>query len=149
MEKNRNFDRVRYIQLLKKQNLNKIERLELSSHQIILENQILYNHKNDYLCLIEEYLKNKITSTSLVFQFFQKQRKDQQIIDNLTNNLDQVEMLFINSNYSKLDAFSDLIENLIYCCDTLDDEPLTELRESEFRTYIENIFLQMKKILAK
>lgn len=65
-----NFNIVRYIELLKKEenlinqetflfyeNRNEYsEYCELLSYQIILEDQIYYNGKNDYISLVQEYL---------------------------------------------------------------------------------------------
>ena len=63
-----NFDRIRYIELLKKQEMlnnegtclfdeNREEDLELLSYGLILENQIYYNRKANDIFLVEEYLR--------------------------------------------------------------------------------------------
>ena len=60
------FNKVRFFELLKKQKMlqdqnkslseeNPIERCELSSYGVILENQIYYNRKDEYIGLV--YLK--------------------------------------------------------------------------------------------
>jgi hypothetical protein len=60
MTNNINFDKIRYIELLKKQEIlrneetslyyeNREERRELLSYGIILENQIHYNQKVEYI----------------------------------------------------------------------------------------------------
>lgn len=62
------FNKTRYIELLKKEeilrneatylfNENCKEDLELLSYDVILENQIYYNRKAEYIFLIEEYLR--------------------------------------------------------------------------------------------
>ena len=68
MENNINFDKTRYIELLKKKELlknegrslfneNREEDLELLSYSVILENQIYYNQKAEYIFLVEKYLR--------------------------------------------------------------------------------------------
>ena len=65
MENNIDFNKTRYIQLLKKEkelldlgfNKNAKEYRELLSYQIILENQVHYNNKSDYIFLLQEYLE--------------------------------------------------------------------------------------------
>lgn len=63
-----NFDKTRYIELLKKEETlknqeislldeNPKERRELFSYKIILENQNYYNRKVEYISLVEEYLR--------------------------------------------------------------------------------------------
>lgn len=63
-----NFDKTRYIELLKKEETlknqeislldeNLKERRELFSYKIILENQNYYNRKVEYISLVEEYLR--------------------------------------------------------------------------------------------
>lgn len=67
MANNINFDKSRCIELLRKEETlenqeidllheNPKEYFELSSYKIILENQIYYNSKVQYIFLVEEYL---------------------------------------------------------------------------------------------
>ena len=71
MENNINFDKTRYIELLKKEEILKNEgtslfnedhekNLELLSYSFILENQIYYNRKTEYIFLVEEYLRENV-----------------------------------------------------------------------------------------
>ena len=71
MGNNINFDKTRYIELLKKEeflknegrslfNENREEDLELLSYSVILENQIYYNRKAEYIFLVEKYLREII-----------------------------------------------------------------------------------------
>ena len=61
-------NKVRYFELLKKQELlenqdrflldeNPIERRELLSYGVMIENQIYYNRKAEYTFLVEKYLR--------------------------------------------------------------------------------------------
>ena len=84
------FNNVRYIELLKKDRSlksknsslykeDKIEYRELLSYGVILENQIIYSWKNDYIVLIEDYISKKIDALLLRLQFFQMQREEKKI----------------------------------------------------------------------
>ena len=72
MGNNINFDKTRYIELLKKEEFlknegtslfdeNREEDLELLSYGVILENQIYYNRKAEYIFLVEEYLSRGVS----------------------------------------------------------------------------------------
>ena len=90
MEKNINFDKIRYIELLKKNeifknegtslfNENPEEDLELLSYGVILENQIYYNRKAEYIFLIEEYLRENAGEDGarlFIWEFFKIFKKD-------------------------------------------------------------------------
>lgn len=143
------FNKVRYIELLKKdQSLksknsslykeDRIEYRELLSYGVILYNQIIYNRRHDYISLIEKYVTNEIDSLLLRLQFFQMQRKDK--------NFELLSNVLIDS---KSDEFSLLIADIFEACEALklESEPeevygITELR---FRAFLEKTFLQMKK----
>ena len=155
------FNKVRYIELLKKdQSLESknsslykedgVEYSELLSYGVILENQIFYNRRHDYISLIEEYLTNEIDSFFLRLQFFQLQREDRKITEDLEKNFERLSNVLIDS---KSDEFSLLITDIFYACEFLksDSEPeeaygITEL---QFRAFLEKTFLQMKKYSDK
>lgn len=67
MENNIGFDKRRYVQLLKKEEIfeeegkpffdeNREENLELLSYDITLAKQICYHRKNEYIDLVSKYL---------------------------------------------------------------------------------------------
>ena len=90
MGNNINFDKSRYIELLKKEETlknegislldeNPKERRELFSYKIILENQIYYNRKAEYIFLVEEYLRENAGEDGarlFVLEFFKIFKKD-------------------------------------------------------------------------
>ena len=94
------FNKVRYIELLKKdQSLesknsslykeDRIEYRELLSYGVILYNQIIYNRRHDYISLIEKYVTNEIDSLLLILQFFryrEKIRISKKILKRILNN---------------------------------------------------------------
>ena len=81
------FNKVCYIELLEKdqslesknsslQKEDRIEYRELLSYGVILQNQIIYNRRHEYISLIEKYVTTEIDSLLLRLQFFQIQRED-------------------------------------------------------------------------
>ena len=126
-EMNQIFDKVRYIELLKKdQSLasqnsslyqeNRIEYLELLSYGVILYDQIIYNRKQDYISLLEKYVNNEIDSFLLRLKFFQIQRDDKKIEKNLEKNFDRLSNVLIDS---KSKEFSLLITDIFDACEAL------------------------------
>ena len=76
-----NFDKSKYIELLKKGeilknqgtslfNENREENLELLSYNVILENQIYYNRKTEHIFLVKEYLEqNAAKDGAILFRW--------------------------------------------------------------------------------
>ena len=127
------FNKVRYIELLKKgQSLesknsslykeDRIEYRELLFYGVILYNQIIYNRRHDYISLIEKYVTNEIDSLLLRLQFFQIQREDKKIKKDLEKNFERLSNVLIDS---KSGEFSVLIKDIFDVCEALkfDFEP--------------------------
>jgi hypothetical protein len=151
------FNKVRYIELVKKdrslESKNsslyieyRIEYRELLSYGVILENQIIYNRRHDYISLIEKYITNEIDSLLLRLQFFQMQREDRKIKKDFEKNFERLYTVLIDS---KSGEFSLLIADIFDACEALkcDSEPeeaygITEL---QFRAFLKKTFLQMEK----
>jgi len=127
------FNKVRYIELLEKdQSLesknsflykeDRIKYRELLSYGVILYSQIIYNRRHDYISLIEKYVTNEIDSILLRLQFFQIQREDNKITDDLEKNFERLSNVLIDS---KSDEFSLLIKDIFNACEALksDSEP--------------------------
>ena len=151
------FNNVSYIELLKKnQSLesknsslyqeDRIEYRKLLSYGVILYNQIIYNRRHDYISLIEKYVTNEIDSLLVRLQFFQMQREDKKIKDDLEKNFERLSNVLIDSKSSK---FSLLIENIFEACEALkcESEPEEDygITELQFRAFLEKTFLRMKK----
>jgi len=151
------FNKVRYIELLKKyQSLQSkhsslwqeddVEYSELLSYGVILENQIFYSRRHDYIALIEKYVTKEIDSLLLRLEFFQMQREDRKIIKDLEKNFERLSNVSIDS---KSGEFSPLIGDIFDACEALkcDSEPEEAygITEPQFRAFLEKTFLQMQK----
>jgi len=151
------FNKVRYIELLKKDRgldsknsslykENRIEYRELLSYGGILQNQIIYKRRHDYISLIEKYVTNEIDSLLLRLQFFYIQREDRKIKKDLEKDFERLSTVSIDS---KSGDFSLLINDIFNACEALksDSEPEEAygITESQFRAFLEKTFLQMEK----
>jgi len=125
---NINFDKFRYIQLLKKEETlknqeisfldeNPKEHRELFSYKIILENQIYYNRKAEYIFLVEEYLmENAGEAGARLFrwEFFNMYRKDNKALEMLEQNIQRLVTFCIDP---KSTEFSEWINYIAGLCE--------------------------------
>ena len=121
------FNKVRYVQLLKKDqslksknsslyNEDRVEYRELLSYGVILYHQIIYNRRHDQISLIEKYVTNEIDSLLLRLEFFQIRREDKKIQNDLEKNFERLSNLLIDS---KSGEFSLLIQDIFGACEAL------------------------------
>ena len=103
------FNKTRYLELLKKNKTlqnrgidifkkNPEEANELYSYKIMLENQIYYNRRDEYICLINKYLKGKICFGLFLWEFFSLRRENLQAFD-------VIEKEILKQGISRLDTF--------------------------------------------
>lgn len=159
-----NFDKTRYIELLKKQNEetsklkteNREEYLELLSYGVILENQIYYNRKVEYISLVEEYLRENAGEDGarlFVWEFFIIFRKDNKALDILEKEiLEQgIKRLATFCIDPKSTEFSALINEIVGLCEffTFDPQDSHKMTLDQFRDWIERIFFKMQNYLEE
>ena len=123
---------------------DRIEYRELLSYGIILENQIDYNRRHEYISLIERYVTHEIDSFSLRLEFFQIRREDIKILEDLEKNLERLSNVSIDSKSAE---FSPLIGEITSACEYFDFD--SEDDERKFRAEIEKIFFKMQKYSQK
>ena len=105
----------------------------------LLENQIYYNRRQEYISLIERYVTHEIDSFVLRVKFFQIRREDSNILEDLEKNFERLSNVVIDSKSAK---FSPLLEDITSACEYFDFD--SEDDERKFRADIEKIFLEMK-----
>jgi len=160
MENNINFDKSRYIQLLKKRELlieqgvflNDEESREFLSYGIILSNQIYYNRKDEYIRLVAKYLntnKSKIAAEFFAAEFshiFQNDNKAFNLLEEelLQEGLQRLDTFPINP---KSKDFSIFIEDMFGLCEflTFDKEDQNGVTLDQFHDYLEKLFVKMQK----
>jgi len=168
MTNNTNFDKTRYTELLKKEeilrneetslfNENREEDLELLSYGVILENQIYYNRKVEYISLVEEYLKylrenaGEDGARLFVWEFFKIFKKDNKALkilekEILEQGIQRLATFWIDP---KSTEFSALINQIVGLCEflTFDSEDTYGITLDQFRDSIEKIFFKIQKYL--
>ena len=139
MENNINFDKTRYIELLKKEeflknegtslfNENREEDLELLSYGVILENQIYYNRKAEYTFLVEEYLREsggEDGARLFVWEFLKIFKKDNKALKILEKEILQqgIQKLATFQIDPKSTEFSALVNQIVGSCEFLTFDP--------------------------
>jgi len=162
MANNINFDKSRYIELLKKEETlknqeislldeNPKERRELFSYKIILENQIYYNRKVEYISLVEEYLRENAGEDGArlfvweFFKIFKKNNKALKILEKeiLEQGIQKLATFCIDP---KSTEFSALINQIAGSCEflTLDPEDTYGMTLDQFRDFIQKIYLKIQ-----
>lgn len=158
MKNNINFDKTRYIELLKKKEFlknegtslfdeNCEEDLELLSYGVILENQICYNRKAEYIFLVEEYLREnagEYGASLFVWEFFKIFRKDNKAVEILEKEILQqgIQKLATFQMDPKSTEFSALVDQIEGSCESLTDTDGMTL--NQFRDSIQKIYLKIQ-----
>ena len=162
MAKNINFDKSRYIELLKKEETlknqeislldeNPKERRELFSYKIILENQIYYNRKAEYIFLVEEYLRENAGEDGarlFVWEFFKIFKKDNKALkilekEILQQGISKLATFWIDPKSTEFSAF---INQIVGSCEflTFDPEDTYRITLDQFRDSIQKIYFKIQ-----
>jgi len=165
MKNDINFDKTRYIELLKKEeilknegtslfNENREEDLELLSYGVILENQIYYNRKAEYIFLVKEYLRENAGEDGarlFVWEFFKIFKKDNKAFKILEKEILQQGIPKLATFWidPKSTEFSALINQIVSSCEflTFDPEDTYGMTLDQFRDSIQKIYFKIQKIL--
>ena len=160
MKNNINFDKTRYIELSRKEeflrneetslfNENREEGLELFSYDVILEDQIHYNRKAEYIFLVEEYLRENAGEAGarlFVWEFFEIFRKDRKALEILEKEIFQqgIQKLTNFRIDPKSTEFSDLVNEIADSCEflTFDPEDTYGMTLDQFCDSIQKIYLK-------
>lgn len=162
MENTINFDTTRYIELLKKkQSLenkgtflfdeNREEYLELLSYSAILENQIHYNRKSEYVFLVEKYLRESADEDRarlFVWEFFKIFKEDNKALVILEKEILQqgVQKLSTFQIDPKSTEFSALVDQILGSCEflTFNPEDTYGINLDQFCDSIQKIYLKIQ-----
>ena len=162
MENNINLDKTRYIELLKKKEFlknkgtslfdeNREEELDLLSDSVILEDQIYYNRKAEYIFLVEEYLRENAGEDGarlFVWEFFNIFKKDNKALEILEKEILQqgIQKLATFQMDPKSTKFSALVDQIVGSCEflTFDPEDTYGMTLDQFRDSIRKIYLKIQ-----
>lgn len=116
------------------------EYLDLLDYDIVLEKQVFYENRFQYLDLIKKYIDGEINCYAFQWDFFDLYYADLKIFDNLKENLNQSSSITFSID-SKIENFSSLVNNLVPFCEFLDDG----LTKEKFDLEIKKIYFDMQK----
>ena len=122
---------------------NKSEYFELSSYRIILEEQVFYENRFQYIDLIKKYIDGKINCYTFQWDFFDLYYNHLKIFNKLIENLNEsgISSNISFSKDSKTENFSLLVGEMVFLCDSLDNG----LTEDRFALEIKKIYSNIEK----
>ena len=148
-------NQTRFLELLRKKKIlesenkslyevEKSEYSELTSYRIVLQEQIYYENRFQYIDLVKKCLDGEINCYALQWDFFEIYQNDMKTLDKLIKKVSQYgidsEMNFHTD--SKIENFSSLLDDqLVPLCDFLDDG----LSEESFYQKLEQVYSEMLK----
>lgn len=148
-------NQTRFLELLRKEEVlesenkslyevDKSEYSELTSYRIVLQEQIYYENRFQYIDLVKKCLDGEINCYALQWDFFEIYQNDMKTLDKLIKKVSRSgidgEMNFHTD--SKIENFSSLIDDqLVPLCDFLDDG----LSEESFYHKLEQVYFEMLK----
>lgn len=116
-------------------NINKLEADEFRAYKIILEKQVFYQNRSQYINLIQKCINDEINCWEVEWTFFELYSDDLKILEQkiMCSNEDEISF----DTDSKIENFSLVLDELHSICELLDDL-VTE----------ENFYLRLKKIYS-
>ena len=145
------YNKKRHLELLKKReekSISSTESKELFNYSAVLDRQLDWETRDQYLQLLEEFIEGKIYIGEFLIAFEERGRLNGEVLDILESNL-----ILLEPHEKSLD-FLDFIQQILQDCAIYnpDPEPFRheyELDETEFRNSIEETYLQIQKLLKE
>ena len=145
------YNKKRHLELLKKReekSISSTESKELFNYSAMLDRQLDWETRDQYLQLLEEFVEEKMDIGEFLIAFEERGRVNGEVLDILESNL-----ILLEPDEKSLD-FLDFIQQILEYCEIYnpDPEPFRheyELDETEFRDSIEETYLQMQKFLKE
>ena len=145
-------DKKPYFELLSKEkalrakdlvldNINPLEGDELRSYHIILQHQVFYQNRSQYIDLMQKCINGKINCWQVQWNFFEIYYDDLQILDEKMMSSNEDEINFDTD--LKIENFSLLLQELHNICEFLDDL----VTEDDFYLRLKKIYSDIQKYL--
>lgn len=151
-----NYDKKQHLELLNQQSdefqsLNQQSdefRSKLLNYSIILIDHLNWEIRDQYLELLENYMKEKSDSFNFRSRFSERYGSVEKVADLLKSN-----RVLLSPDENSLD-FGDLLAEIEDCCKAYGNDPepfrdKCEMGEVEFRTSIEEIYSKIKNFLTE
>jgi len=114
---------------------------KLTNYNIIQNEQLHWEIKEQYLELFENYMKKKISTNTFVHEFLRRHKPVYELSNLLLSN-----RIFLSPAKECLD-FGDLIEQTENLCDAYSPDPdpdCYEIDAAHFQTVIEKVYLKIR-----
>jgi hypothetical protein len=121
---------------------NRSEFLELLDYKANVEQQIIYNRKNDYFLLINNYLKQLITPSEFKIEILKMEKQDGRKAKKILQDSQQLSLFFF---VESLKEFSNLMQQILDLCFEDGLKYGKGLSKDEFYDLVNNLYLQLKK----
>jgi hypothetical protein len=155
---NLTFDKLKFVELSKNKDTLKSDNdsLELSYYQAIFEGQIYYNRKDKYLSLVKEYISSDVSENrTLLFigEFYEIFKNDNLYIKNIQKEIieqgtENLNTFYIDAKSYKFSLWIQDIQSLCECF-TFSPEDSMKITSYQFRTFIQDSYLQIQDYLVK
>jgi len=120
--------------------------IELLKLRIEVEDQITYNHKNNYLTLIQEYLDKKILFNVFRAEFMALIREDSKKLNNLLQDFEALSNLWIELN---IEDFTEPIDDIYDLCLGFCELDGNGMSEEECQKIVDKYIFKLQKYLDK
>lgn len=119
--------------------------LELLDYKADVEVQITYNRKVDYFLLIHDYLIQVTTPYEFRCKLIEMTKEDSMKATIIRENFQQLEDFSIAENLDKFSGLMGKISNLCFDYDEVWDGTMKPMSEAEFRSLVNNYYLQLQE----
>jgi hypothetical protein len=141
-----NYDKKRHLELLNQQGDE--FKSKLRTYSVILIDQLNWEIRDQYLELLENYMKDKRDRFNFRIRFCERYESIEKVADLLESN-----RVLLSPDENSLD-FGDLLSEIDSCCKVYSEDPEPfrnkfEIGEVEFRTSIEKIYLKLQNFLTE
>lgn len=138
-----NYNKSRHLELLNKKNKTKKDHLKLAASNAILESQLNWEIRDQYLMLLTDYINGKMSIVNFLREF-------NKLYDaiNESSNLLLSKRIFLSPD-EKSGDFSYLVMRIADCSEIYSNEPEDswEMDGFEFRSTMKQIYFNLKKLL--
>lgn len=124
-------------------NTNRENFSELLRYQVILENEVYFRQKEDYLVTIEAFLDKTLDGEEFHFLFLLLLRRDRNQVEALEQDFRKKGELTFQTD-SEAKRLGKLVNDIFVALETFTDADANKLSEDKFRKKITKIFDKMQ-----
>lgn len=128
-------------------NTNRENFSELLRYQVVLENEVYFRQREDYLSLLKAYLDDKLDE-DFYFSFLTLWNRDRKQVDVLEQDFLQKGEPILETD-SRANKFCHLLNCIFGAGEALTETEHTPIDQKNFRNEIRQYFLEMQELLKE